>query len=84
MSYSAAAEALARRFLDAFHGRLIVRSRKRLGRGALLLVRLVLRSGGIGRRGVVLGLLGDHGFLLVRVDVPRAVHFKTSINALGG
>ena len=84
MSYSAAAEALARRLFHTFDRCLVVGARERLGCGALLLVRLVLRSGGIGRRGVVLGLLRDHGFLLVRVDVPRAVHFKTSINALGG
>ena len=73
---AAAAEALRRGLLDAFHGRLVVGARERLGRGALLLVRLEVGGGGVGRRGVVLGLLRNHGFLLVRVDVPGAVHLK--------
>ena len=34
------------------------------------------RCGGVGGRLVVLGLLGDHGFFFIRINVPGAVHVQ--------
>mmetsp|Transcript_13729 Transcript_13729/g.42543 ORF Transcript_13729/g.42543 Transcript_13729/m.42543 type:complete len:318 (+) Transcript_13729:466-1419(+) len=80
---AAAAEALARRLFHTFDRRFIVGSREGLGRGALLgVLGFVLGGGGVGGRLVVLGLLGDHRFLLVRVDVPGSIHGRLDLRRL--